>query len=109
MKWVSSVPVKVFCMRIYPDKQEEYQDRHKHLWPEMRLALREHGVVNYTIYLEPSSSILFAYLEITDEVLWQKMAKTPINQKWWKYMEDIMETNVDASPINWELKSVFQL
>ncbi|MDA3977380.1 L-rhamnose mutarotase, partial [Enterococcus thailandicus] len=23
-------------MRIYPDKQEEYQDRHKHLWPEMR-------------------------------------------------------------------------
>lgn len=26
-----------------------------------------------------------------------KMANTPINQKWWKYMEDIMETNPDAS------------
>ncbi len=38
-----------------------------------------------------------------------KMATTPINQKWWKYMEDIMETNPDASPVSRELTPVFEL
>ena len=56
----------------------------------MRTALREHGVIDYSIYLDPSTSLLFGYLVVEDEELWGKMANTPINQKWWKYMEDIM-------------------
>lgn len=100
---------KVFCMKVYPEKQKEYQRRHEHLWPEMKLALRAHGVVNYAIYLDPAASILFAYLEITDELLWRKMASTPINRKWWQYMEDVMETNMDTSPVSWELMPVFKL
>ncbi|PHL19850.1 L-rhamnose mutarotase, partial [Enterococcus faecium] len=35
---------KAFCMKVYPEKQEEYKKRHDELWPEMRTALREHGV-----------------------------------------------------------------
>ena len=34
---------KAFCMKVYPEKQEEYKKRHDELWPEMRTALREHG------------------------------------------------------------------
>ena len=30
-------------------------------------------------------------------------------QKWWKYMEDIMETNHDNSPVSIPLKEVFYL
>ncbi|HGF7902815.1 TPA: L-rhamnose mutarotase [Enterococcus faecium] len=100
---------KAFCMKVYPEKQEEYKKRHNELWPEMRTALREHGVIDYSIYLDPSTSLLFGYLVIEDEKLWEKMANTSINQKWWKYMEDIMETNPDASPVSWELMPVFEL
>ena len=91
------------------EKQEEYKKRHDELWPEMRTALREHGVIDYSIYLDPSISLLFGYLVIEDEKLCEKMANTSINQKWWKYMEDIMETNPDASPVSWELMPVFEL
>jgi L-rhamnose mutarotase len=31
---------KAFCMKVYPDKQEEYQKRHEELWPEMREMLK---------------------------------------------------------------------
>lgn len=54
-----------------PRKQEEYK-RHDELWPEMRTALREHGVIDYSIYLDPSTSLLFGYLVIEDEKLWEK-------------------------------------
>ncbi|MFU1721747.1 L-rhamnose mutarotase, partial [Bacillus velezensis] len=50
---------KAFCMKVYPEKQEEYKKRHDELWPEMRTALREHGVIDYSIYLDPSTSLLF--------------------------------------------------
>lgn len=46
----------------------------------MRTALREHGVIDYSIYLDPSTSLLFGYLVIEDEKLWEKMANTSINQ-----------------------------
>ena len=108
-KQVSDMVKKAFCMKVYPEKQEEYKKRHDELWPEMRTALREHGVIDYSIYLDPSISLLFGYLVIEDEKLCEKMANTSINQKWWKYMEDIMETNPDASPVSWELMPVFEL
>ncbi|THE16219.1 L-rhamnose mutarotase [Enterococcus hirae] len=103
------MPTKVFCMKVYPGEQEEYKRRHDLLWPEMRKALREHGVTNYSIHLDPNTNTLFGYLEIKDETIWAEMANTAINQKWWEYMADIMETNLDHSPLSWELKPVFKL
>lgn len=96
-------------MRLYSEKQKEYKRRHDKLWPEMRTALQEHGVSEYSIYLDPTTNVLFGYLVIEDETLWSKMAKTPINQKWWQYMKDVMETNPDSSPVSWELLPVFEL
>ncbi len=63
---------KAFCMKVYPEKQEEYKKRHDELWSEMRTALREHGVIDYSIYLDPSTSLLFGYLVVEDEELWGK-------------------------------------
>ena len=100
---------KAFAMKIYPDQHEEYQKRHDELWPEMRAMLKEHGANQYSIFLDPETSELFGYLEIEDEERWSKTAATAINQKWWHYMEDIMETNPDDSPVSKELRHVFEL
>ena len=100
---------KAFCMQVYPDQHAEYQRRHEKLWPEMRQMLKEHGVIKYQIFLNTETSTLFGYLEIEDEARWEQIALTPINQKWWNYIEDIMETNPDCSPVTAELKKVFEL
>ena len=46
--------------------------------------------LKYSIFLDSSSSKLFAYLEIESEVKWNDLANTDICKKWWKYMSDIM-------------------
>lgn len=100
---------KAFIMHVYPDKHEEYEKRHDEIWPELVKELRQHGAKNYTIFLDKDSSKLFGYVEIADEELWARMPTTEINQKWWKYMEDVMETNPDSSPVSEDLQEVFHM
>jgi L-rhamnose mutarotase len=100
---------KAIRMKVFPDKHEDYQKRHDELWPEMREMLKNHGCLNYTIWLDIETSTLFGYLEIEDEILFAQASKTEINQKWWAYMADIMPTNPDFSPITEDLKLVFEL
>lgn len=100
---------KAFVMKVYPDKHEEYERRHKEIWPEMVKALRDHGARNYSIFLDKETHQLFAYVEIEDEEKWRQMASTEINQKWWAYMAPIMETHPDNSPVTKDLKMVFHM
>ena len=100
---------KAFRMRLFPGFEEEYRRRHDELWPEMRDMLAAHGARAYSIYLDLESHYLIGILEIADESLWDQAAGTEINQKWWKYMADIMETNPDNSPVTVALEEVFTL
>ena len=71
--------------------------------------IHEHGGKNYSIFLDRETLILFGYIEIEDEALWNAGADTAINRKWWDYMADIMETNPDNSPVAEDLAMLFHL
>lgn len=101
--------LKTFRMKVYKDQFEEYEKRHRQLWPEMRAMLKQHGVCSYTIDLDKETGYLFAQVEVQNEELWDGIAAEPINKKWWAYMEPIMETNADTSPKSVELHRVFEL
>ncbi|KGL38208.1 L-rhamnose mutarotase [Listeria newyorkensis] len=88
---------------------EEYKARHDDLWPEMEQALKEHGAQNYSIFLDDNTHVLFAYLEVENREKYDKIAETEICKKWWAYMEPLMETNEDNSPVSKNLTSVFYL
>ncbi|GCF95301.1 L-rhamnose mutarotase [Enterococcus florum] len=100
---------KAIRMKLFEGQEAEYTKRHQELWPEMRQMLKEHGALSYSIFLDRQTNELFGYLEIEDEQTWQKVSKTAINQKWWTYMKDLMETNSDHSPVTEELVHVFEL
>lgn len=100
---------KAFRMKIYPGQEAEYERRHQLLWPEMKEVIHKYGGKNYSIFLDLETNILYAYIELEDEEKWSETAKTEINQKWWNYMKDIMETNPDNSPVSIDLKPVFHL
>ena len=46
---------KAFLMTLKPGHQAEYQRRHNPIWPELQQVLREHGVRNYSIFLDPAA------------------------------------------------------
>lgn len=100
---------KGFKMFLYPGMAEEYERRHNLLWPEMKEMIHEHGGRNYSIYLDIETNVLYGYLEVEDEKIWEKSADTPINRKWWAFMADIMETNADNSPVCINLTPMFHL
>lgn len=100
---------KGFKMKLNPGMAQEYENRHRLLWPEMKQMIHEYGGRNYSIYLDPETNTLFASIELEDEEKWNASADTAINRKWWDYMADIMETNPDNSPVSMPLELVFHL
>ena len=100
---------KAFKMSVRPECQAEYARRHNPIWPELEAQLLAHGVGNYSIFLDESTSELFAYIEFTSEAQWSAIAKTDVCQRWWKYMREIMPSDPDGSPVSRELKEVFHI
>ena len=96
-------------MKLYHGMEEEYHKRHNELWPEMIDMIHQYGGKNYSIFFDKETDILFGYIELEDEILWDKSAETAICRKWWDFMADIMDTNADNSPVSTDLNLVFHL
>jgi L-rhamnose mutarotase len=100
---------KAFLMTVNSDAHEEYERRHRPIWDDLRRVLKQHGVSNYSIFLERETSQLFGYAEIESEELWQQITETSECKRWWVFMKDIMPTNADNSPVSTDLTEVFHL
>lgn len=98
-----------FKMKLMPGCREEYQKRHNEIWPELVLLLKESGISDYSIFLDEETNTLFAVQRQEEGQSSQDLGDNPIVKKWWAYMEDIMETHADNSPVSKPLKEVFYL
>jgi L-rhamnose mutarotase len=98
-----------FTMRLHPGQAEAYRQRHDAIWPELVALLREAGVSDYSIHLDPATHTLFA-------VLWRRrdhgmaaLPDHPVMKRWWAHMADIMDTHPSNEPVVTPLKTVFHL
>ena len=98
-----------FRMNLNPGQAAEYEKRHDEIFPELSQALKDAGVSDYTIWLDPESNHLFGILTRTDNHTMAKLPDTAIMKRWWKHMADIMETHPDNVPVQVPLKQVFYL
>ena len=55
-----------FRMNLHPGQAEEYEKRHDD-FPELVTALKEAGVSDYTIWLDPETHHLFGILTRSDD------------------------------------------
>jgi len=90
---------KAFLMTVNADAHDEYERRHRPIWNDLAAVLKSHGVSNYSIFLDRRSSRLFGYAEIDSEERWARIAETSECKRWWAFMNDIMPTNADNSPV----------
>ncbi|MDB6168028.1 MAG: L-rhamnose mutarotase [Verrucomicrobia bacterium] len=100
---------KAFVMFLHPGCEDEYARRHRPIWPDLERELKAHGASNYSIFLEPASRRLFAYVEIESEERWSQVANTAACRRWWAHMQDLMDSNADGSPRAETLTEVFHL
>jgi L-rhamnose mutarotase len=100
---------KAFKMSVHKDQHAEYARRHNPIWKDLENTLLEHGVRSYSIFLDPTTSELFAHAEIESEERWNAIAATPVCKRWWSYMRELMPSNPDDSPVSEELDEVFHI
>lgn len=96
-------------MKLIPGFEQEYEKRHREIWPELAALLKENGIQDYSIFLDKETSTLFAVQTVSGTASSQSLGTTEVVQRWWAYMADIMETNPDNSPVSLPLQEVFTL
>lgn len=100
---------RAFRMNLNPGQAAEYRRRHDEIWPELAQALLEAGVVDYRIFLDEPANALFATLTHEDTHSLDELPGTDLMQRWWNFMQDIMPSHPDASPISVDLLPMFEL
>jgi L-rhamnose mutarotase len=78
-----------FALQVKPERIQDYRDRHRSVWPEMREALQASGWNNYSLFLRPDG-LLVGYLETEDfERARAGMATREVNQRWQREMAGV--------------------
>jgi L-rhamnose mutarotase len=77
-----------FVLQVKKERLEEYKERHRFVWPQMKNALRETGWHNYSLFLHPDG-LLVGYLE-TDDFAQARAGMTDreVNARWQREMTD---------------------
>jgi len=87
-----------FLLQVRPDRLEEYQERHRAVWPEMLAALRTTGWRNYSLFLD-DDGLLVGYVETEDfEAALAGMEATDVNARWQAEMAEFFELASDQRP-----------
>jgi len=87
-----------FVLQVKPERLAEYKERHRHVWPEMRAALRETGWRNYSLFLRPDG-LLIGYLETEDfDRARAGMAAREVNDRWQRAMKEFFVEPSGATP-----------
>lgn len=100
---------EAFAMKLKPGFADEYKKRHDAIWPELKKAISETGVYDYSIYLDEESLTLFAVQKVKDGGNPDAQKGMEIVRKWWDMMADIMDVNPDNSPVCRPLKKMFHM
>jgi L-rhamnose mutarotase len=88
---------KAFIMSVNAGAEEEYEERHNPIWPDLEKVLKDYGVSNYSIFLHAETRHLFGYAVIKSEEQWAFIASTDICHKWWKHRGEVIPSNPDHS------------
>ena len=100
---------KAFRMAVHAGQFAEYERRHNPIWADLAAVLKDHGVHNYSIFLDGADGSLFGYVEIEDEAKWAAITDTDACRRWWRHMRDVMPAHPDDSPRSVPLREVFHL
>ena len=80
-----------FVLQVRPDRLDEYKERHRSVWPEMRQALTANGWRRYSLFLG-EDGLLVGYVETDDfERAQAGMEATAVNARWQAEMAEFFE------------------
>lgn len=98
-----------FLMHLKKGNEAEYRRRHDEIWPELKAALSDAGIVDYSIFLDTETGNLFAVLRLKPDNTRETLPHLPVMRRWWDYMADLMDVDSTNKPIERALQPVFHM
>ena len=98
-----------FRMNLNPGQAAEYKKRHDEINASLLNALKDAGVSDYTIWLDPEDNHLFGTLIRSDQHKLDLLPDTEVVKRWWAFMCDIMQSHANNAPVQVPLTRVFYL
>ena len=87
-----------FVLQVQPGRVDEYRERHRAVWPEMRDALTTAGWRNYSLFLREDGTLI-GYLECDDfDAARAAMEATDVNARWQAQMAGFFSDLEGGSP-----------
>ena len=80
----------VFYMRIFPGTEEEYDRRHREVWPEVQEAIRASGFRTMTGFRRGTDLWYYIEVEPDRETVFATHGTKPIVSKWNEYFSTII-------------------
>ena len=83
-----------FVLHIRPERVDDYVAAHADVWPEMRRAISDAGIRNYSIFLHGTRA--FGYFEADDpDASLAQLGETEVNGRWQDAMAGLLEARVE--------------
>jgi L-rhamnose mutarotase len=106
---MSKTEQHAFVMRLYTGCEREYEERHDRIPTELVRLLRRSGILNYSIFLDPETRLLFGIMDRTVAHTMNQLRDKPEMRKWWDSMADLMATTDSNEPVVRDLHRVFHM
>jgi L-rhamnose mutarotase len=86
-----------FVLQIKLGKVEEYEEAHRHVWPELIHEMELLGITEYSIFRRGLQ--LFLYMRVSDfEKTKQLLADSEVNQRWQEMMTPLFDSVPNRKP-----------
>jgi L-rhamnose mutarotase len=93
-----------FILRIRPGAGDEYDRRHREMWPELRELIERSGMTNYTIFRQGELVIGYAECEPTFAATQSAdLDAEGVGARWRAEMADLIVADGDAHPLATEV------
>lgn len=91
------MPRYAFRLKIKSGMTAEYDESHRHVWPELLAKLKEVGISDYSIFRRDEDLVLVMRVDDFDGA-WDTLDNDAVNQRWQKEMERIFDTVPGIKP-----------
>ena len=90
------MPLYAWTMTLHAGKEEEYDRRHREIWPDMLALLHSAGITQYSIFRDGRT--VFGCFEAADEAAVRAaMQASPVNARWQQAMAPLVASAPDNS------------
>ncbi|KAJ4290101.1 hypothetical protein N0V88_006607 [Collariella sp. IMI 366227] len=98
----AAAPVRRFAqiIKLKPAFVAKYKEVHAAAWPEVLEQIRDCNIRDYSIYHDPSTSLLFAsfkYVGTDFDADMARMRQNPKVREWWKMTDEMQESLVPGA------------